>query len=213
MRTTRLAAIALAAAALACLAACGSSGSAAQGSGGFQAGQQLSQPLTAPAGTFTSTSGAGSYDLAAHLAGHVTLVYFGYTNCPDVCPTTMATIGAALRTLPPAAARDVQVVFVTSDPARDTVPVMKRWLTNFDSGDANPFLGLTTTVKAVDTYAGKLGVPLYPPVTKNGQYEVDHGAQVLGFGPDGKAGVVWLPDGVTVKQYAADITTLTHESA
>lgn len=180
---------------------CGASNSAAYD------GTELVKPVALPAGSFTDTSGS-TYDLQARAQGHVTLVYFGYTNCPDVCPTTMADLGSALRSLPAATQRDVQVVFVTSDPDRDTPAVMKSWLTNFDSGVANPFIGLRTDVSAVVTYAAKVGVPIEPPQTApDGTITVTHGAQVLAVGPDGEANLVWLT-GTTPKQYAHDIAKL-----
>ena len=75
------------------------------------------------------------------------LVYFGYTHCPDVCPTTMADLGTALRQLPAQIQQATQVVFVTSDPARDTAPVLRAWLANFDAG-------LARTVRRADRVAG-----------------------------------------------------------
>lgn len=61
-----------------------------------------------------------SYDLVEQTAGHPTLLYFGYTHCPDVCPTTMADLALAARRLPTADRRDLRVVFVSTDPTRDT---------------------------------------------------------------------------------------------
>ena len=66
----------------------------------------------------------------ADFAGKVTLVFFGYTQCPDACPTTMAEMAAILKTLGPDAAR-VQVVFITVDPSRDTAALLKNYVTNF----------------------------------------------------------------------------------
>lgn len=62
----------------------------------------------------------------------VTAVFFGFTNCHDVCPTTMADLAAARRSLPAATADDVDLVFITVDPQRDTAPVLRRWLDQFD---------------------------------------------------------------------------------
>lgn len=183
-------------------AACGSGG------GGSLTAVQLGQPAAIPAGTFTDTAGQ-PYDLQQQAKGKLTLVYFGYTNCPDVCPTTMADLGTALRSLPPTVAKDVQVVFITSDPARDTPAKIKAWLDHFDSGLASPFVGLRTTVAMVDAYGQKLGIALEPPVTeKDGIVEVTHGAQTLAFAPaTGKADYVFLP-GTTAQQYAHDIKHL-----
>ena len=203
-----------AAGALLLAAACGSSSSPSPGgSPGTFHGAELTSPLTMPAGTFSATTGDTSYDLAAQLTGKVTLVFFGYTNCPDECPTTMALIGAALRSLPPEVGKDVQVDFVTSDPHRDTTTQMSTWLANFDDGDANPFIGLTTgDAQSVDAFGAKLGVPLEAPTVTTGDYDVTHGTQIFGFGKDAKANVVWLP-GVTTEQLAADVTTLVDQKA
>ncbi|HVV29320.1 MAG TPA: SCO family protein, partial [Mycobacteriales bacterium] len=148
--------------------------------------------------------------LATEARGHLTLLYFGYTNCPDVCPTTMADLGAALRKVPASVARDVRVVFITSDPARDTPAVMRAWLAHFDSGLPVPFVGLTSSISAIDAYGQKLGVALEPPKKdKDGTIEVTHGAQVTAFSPqDGKAHLVWTPGGLTPEQYASDIELL-----
>ena len=170
-------------------------------------GAQLASPIALPPGTFTDTAGA-EYDLKAKAQGHLTLVYFGYTNCPDVCPTTMADIGTALRSLPAATQKDVHVVFITSDPVRDTPAVLKRWLGNFDQNVPNPFVGLNTDVSTVVAYAAKVGVPIEAPTTNaDGTVEVTHGSQVLAFEPDGEANLVWL-GGTTPKQYAHDIALL-----
>jgi protein SCO1/2 len=187
---------------LAFTAACGGGGSSSL------TAAQLSAPLAVPAGSFTDTANQ-QYDLASASKGLLTLVYFGYTNCPDVCPTTMADIGNALRSLPADVSKNVQVVFVTSDPARDTPAAMKTWLSNFDTGLSRPFIGLTSTIPAIDAYAAKLGVTLEPPEKqKDGTIEVTHAAQVIAFSPKtNTADYVWLP-GTKVSQYASDIKAL-----
>lgn len=202
IRRSRLAGF-LAAAALAALtAACGSSG------GAVSTAVQLGQPEAIPAGSFTDTAGQ-PYDLRQQAKGKLTLVFFGYTNCPDECPTTMADLGTALRSLPTDVADKVQVVFITSDPARDTSPVLRAWLHHFDAGLANPFVGLRTSVAAVDAYGKKLGIPLQPPVTqKDGTVDVVHGAETLAFAPStGEADYVFLTS-TTSQQYAHDIKHL-----
>lgn len=179
-------------------AACGSGG------GGALTAVQLGKPEALPVGMFTDTAGQ-PFNLAQQAKGKLTLLYFGYTNCPDVCPTTMADLGTALRALPAKMDAKVQVVFVTSDPARDTTTAIKAWLAHFDQGLAHPFVGLRTTVPKVDAYAKKLGIPLEPPIIKNGQEEVTHGAEVLIFSPKtGAADYTWLP-GATVGQYDHDL--------
>jgi protein SCO1/2 len=168
--------------------------SSSAGAGGF-AGDELPQPveLSGAAATqeFTSTAG-GTTTLGQLQKGHVLLVYYGYTHCPDVCPTTMADLGVALRKASPELQRRTQVVFITADPQRDTVPVLSQWLAHFDGGLSHPFVGLTAPVDRIDAVATSMGVPLSPPVVQpDGTVTVDHGAQTLAF-VDGEAHLVWL---------------------
>ena len=200
------------------LAACGgASGQSSNGvtvNGGASSsrydGDELSQPvvLSGAAQTATFTTSAGTTTtLAALQSGQLMLVYFGYTHCPDVCPTTMADLGQALQQVPVQDREHTQVVFVTSDPARDTGPVMKSWLANFDAGLPRPFIGLTASLTQIDQIATSLGIPLSPPVTEaNGTITVEHGAQTLAF-VNGKANVLWLA-GTTPASYAHDIMSL-----
>lgn len=158
-------------------------------------GTELSQPVSltssAAQASFSSTAG-GNSTLGNLQDGHLMLVYYGYTHCPDVCPTTMADLGIAVRRLPQAEQRRVQVVFVTSDPDRDSVPVMSAWLHHFDGGLATPFVGLTAGLDQVDSVASSMGVPLSAPeVAADGSVTVEHGAQTLAFAA-GKASLVWL---------------------
>jgi protein SCO1/2 len=135
------------------------------------------------------------------------LLYFGYTNCPDICPTTMADLGQALHRLPPQVQAHTQVVFVTSDPARDSPAVLKQWLANFDTGLALPFVGLTATTGQIDALARSVGVPLSPAVVgSDGTVSVEHGTQTLAF-LDGRAPLTWLY-GTQVADYAHDIGRL-----
>jgi protein SCO1/2 len=139
--------------------------------------------------------------------GKLMLVFFGYTHCPDVCPLTMADVGQALREASPQVRSATQVVFVTSDPERDTLPVLKEWLGHFDTGLPNKFVGLTASTALIDGTAQKVGVPLEPPVKqKNGTYTVDHGAQLLAF-QNGQAHLLWT-SGTTVADYKHDLTQL-----
>jgi protein SCO1/2 len=174
-------------------------------------GDVLDPPVALPAsaGQFTSTAG-GSTTLGQLQTGKLLLVFFGYTHCPDVCPTTMADVGQALRESSPDVRAATQVVFVTSDPARDTPSVMHQWLSNFDTGLPNKFIGLTASTSLIDSTARKVGVPLEPPVRqKNGTWTVDHGAQLLAF-QNGQAHVLWL-SGTTVADYRHDLTKLVEQ--
>ena len=94
-------------------------------------GGLVTPPLPKPRFVLTDTSGA-PFDFWNRTQGSVTLLFFGYTNCPDQCPMHMANIGVALKKLPPGVAGQVKLVFVTTDPARDTRAELRRWLDSFD---------------------------------------------------------------------------------
>ena len=123
------------------------------------AGLDLAEPYRRPTFTLTDTTGA-AYDFKAATAGRPTLLFFGYTNCPDVCPTTMADVAVALRGLDPAVAAEVQVVFVTTDPAFDTPEVLGEYLGRFDADLATRFVGLTGAQDVIDQAQLSAGVPL-----------------------------------------------------
>ncbi|MDQ3610006.1 MAG: SCO family protein, partial [Actinomycetota bacterium] len=91
----------------------------------------LLNDLPRPALRLRTTMGR-RFDLQARPATEATVVFFGYTHCPDVCPTTMADLAVAYRQLAPSARRDVTVVFVTEDPRRDIPDLLRRWLDGFD---------------------------------------------------------------------------------
>jgi protein SCO1/2 len=101
-------------------------------------GAVISPPFAAKEINLTGSDGK-PFKLSDH-RGEVVLLYFGYTNCPDECPATMAHIKLALEDLG-ARAKNVQVIMVSTDPARDTLDVLKKFMGHFDPG----FLGLTGT--------------------------------------------------------------------
>ncbi|WP_261575032.1 SCO family protein [Frankia gtarii] len=201
------------------LGACSSGGSAGTGgaavivggaatAGPGVRGTTLGAPIDLPDLHLTDTAGR-PYDLRAHAPGRVTLLFFGYTHCPDVCPTTMADLAAALTQVSSDVRRQTSVVFVTSDPQRDTPPVIRHWLDSFDSG----FVGLTGELTTIDAAARSVGVPLEPPRRQaDGSWIVDHGAQVLAFGPDRRARTVYTA-GTPVADYAHDLPLLLRSTA
>ena len=213
MRTRRVLALAAATvAAAAALTGCGSTGTDAsspiavvssQDPNGLQ-GSTLDSPIAKPVGTLTDTAGK-PFDLATATKGRLLLLYFGYTNCPDVCPTTMADINVALTQVPAQVRNHTTVVFVTSDPARDTGPVLRHFLDRFDTS----FVGLTGPVAKIDAMADSVGVSIEPPVkTPDGTYSVTHGAQVLAYSPtDNQAHVVYTA-GTGSAAYAHDLPLL-----
>jgi protein SCO1/2 len=195
-------------------AACSSPSSSAStsGSGAFAVdaapsslfdGDQLPKPFTKPDVTLTDTA-SKPFNLVQGTAGKLTLVYFGYTHCPDVCPTTMATLAASLRALTPVQAARIDVVFVSTDPKRDTPTVLRSWL-----GQYNPaFIGLTGDFTTIQRAASTLGIDIEAPVAlPGGGYTVTHGAEVLAFDPKGQGTVVYT-SGSTVGEFDHDIPLL-----
>ncbi len=161
----------------------------------------LHPPDAKPALALTDQSGR-PYDLVQRTAGHPTLLYFGYTHCPDVCPTTMADIAVAAHRLPAADQQDLRVVFVSTDPERDTPQRLKQWLSAIDPD----FIGLTGNFTAVQRAARSLGVGVSRPVEhKDGTETVSHGAEVIVFSPKDDKAHLFYTSGTSVQRYAADL--------
>ncbi|MGY1640154.1 SCO family protein [Geodermatophilus sp. SYSU D00703] len=161
------------------------------------AGLDLPDPYQRPAFTLTDTAGQ-AYDFATVTSGTPTLLFFGYTNCPDVCPTTMADVAVALRGLEPALAEQVQVVFVTTDPAFDTPEVLAEYLGRFDADLPNRFVGLTGDQAAIDRAQLATGVPL---AEEQGRL---HSSLLLLYGADDLAHVAF-DTGNTSRDIAGDL--------
>ncbi|MDQ6648889.1 MAG: SCO family protein [Actinomycetota bacterium] len=156
-----------------------------------------------PAFTLTRTDGQ-PFPLSTATAGMLTYLYFGYTQCPDACPTAMADLALALGRQPAAVRSRVRVVFVTTDPARDTPAVLQAWLAHFDSS----FIGLTGTQADIQVAERLAGVPLArPEPVAGGGYSVQHSAELFAYSPDGLSHVVYA-DGFTSAQYAHDMPLL-----
>ena len=121
-----------------------------------------------------------------------------------VCPLTMSMLAQAFKALPAATARNIEVVFVTTDPARDTPARLREWLANFDRS----FVGLTGSRTAIIQAQQQVGAP--PSVTEplgNGSYGVDHGAFIYAHSPDDLAHIVYF-QGIQAAALAADLRRL-----
>lgn len=135
--------------------------------------------------------------------GKVVLLYFGYTNCPDVCPLTLADLADALHRLG-AKANKVAVLFVTVDPNRDTLPIMKQYAAAF----APQMVGLRGTQNAIASLARRYRVAYdVTPASKNHPYTVNHSSAVFFFDPKGRARIVTTQTNDTAA-IAADIKGL-----
>lgn len=164
------------------------------------------KPIQKPDVVINDTSGK-PFDLRKETDGTFTLFFIGYTHCPDICPTHMADIAATLKGMDPDAAAKVKVVFVTSDPARDTPEVLRKWLDSFNSS----YIGLVPTEEQLNKLTTAIGMG---PVTKtdigNGDYAVNHAAYVMAYTSDNLAHIVY-PGGVTREMWAHDIPLLATE--
>lgn len=150
----------------------------------------------------TTTAGA-PFDFRAETRGTFTLLFFGYTHCPDICPVHMANIAAVLGKLTPQLANQVTVVMVTVDPERDTPERLRSWLDGFDRS----FIGLTGTLDDVNAAQRSLNLP---PAVRQGEgpdYLVGHAAYVIAFTPDDSARVLY-PSGTRQSDWARDLPIL-----
>ncbi len=118
-------------------------------------------PVAKPSGTLTADDGK-PYDIRAKTKGVVTLLYFGYTHCPDLCPLTMSNTAVAIRELPKADQSKVRVLFVSVDPYRDTLARLRSWLGNYNPA----FIGLRGTLKQVEAFEQQTGLPDRPGVQR-----------------------------------------------
>lgn len=146
----------------------------------------------------------------AETDGFVTLLFFGYTHCPDVCPIHMANIAAVLDDLKYADRERIRVVFVTTDPDRDTPERLRDWLDRFDPS----FVGLRGSGAEVDAIQAELHLPgairqPAPPGPLPGEYAMGHAAQVIAFTADGRARVLY-PFGTRQADWAHDLPRLVH---
>ncbi|CAM5408758.1 SCO family protein [Streptomyces narbonensis] len=164
----------------------------------------LDRPFTKPSLVLTDTKGQ-KYDLRERTKGKPTLIYFGYTHCPDVCPMTMSNIALAKRELPKADQDKLQVVFVTTDPERDTSAELAKWLPA--AGDPT-FTGLTGDFSAIQAGARSIGIGIDPPKKEGDKVISMHGAQVIAFSPTTDQGYVLYGEDTTVEEYAKDLPKL-----
>lgn len=202
----KMCAAAGAAAAVALLAGCGGQAATGDGDSPYN-GSEIEGAFTLPSTEFTDNKGE-PYDLKADSAGTYTAVFIGFTNCPDICPTTMADLSQAAGMLDEAERDEFRTVFITADPERDDPELLDMWLSSFDPS----FVGLTTDLEATDATAEELGISVSRPEDRSGDYQVDHGGQTLLFDPEGNSQVMWSY-GTEPEKIAEDLETVIGEDA
>jgi protein SCO1/2 len=156
---------------------------ALSGCGGSQA-QWSTQSIRGvmPDLAFTLTDEHGNAVQASEYRGKYTLLFFGYTHCPDICPATLSVLGAALRQLGDGAQR-VTVLFVSVDPKRDGPRELREYTSSFGPG----IVGLTGTPDELDALTKRYRVTYRYGVTdEDGNYPVYHSAAIFAFDPDGR---------------------------
>jgi len=153
--------------------------------------------------TLTDTSG-DAYEFAAETEGKLTLLYFGYLNCPDICPVHLAQIAEVFDRVPDVA-RQAEVVFVSVDPGRDSPADIREFLDGFD----NRFVGLTGTEEELEAAQEAAGVP--PAIVVENEeeegYTVDHAGWVIAYAPDGLNHSIY-PFGTRQSEWTNDLQVL-----
>jgi protein SCO1/2 len=152
---------------------------------------------------FHLTSDTGQKVTAQTYRGKVAILYFGYTHCPDVCPLTMSHLAQAVTELGPQG-KDVQILFVSVDPARDTLPVLHAYTQAFSP----QAVGLTGTMDQIQDVAKRYHVAFnYGKKDQYGNYVVDHSAAIYIFSKDGR-GTLIGSDQSLVKSIVHDVRQL-----
>ncbi|MFE3250376.1 SCO family protein [Streptomyces sp. NPDC059209] len=212
-KKTLLTAAALTAVAALTLSACGSGGDDAaskpvadvSAQPKTEAATVLDKPFEKPDLVLKDTEGK-TYDFREETKGKPTLIYFGYTHCPDVCPLTMSNIAIARKALPKADQDKLQVVFITTDPERDTSAELAKWLPS--AGDPS-FVGLTGDFPTIQAGARQVGIGIEPATKeKDGSVVSMHGAQVIAFSPKTDGGYVLYGEDTTADDYTKDLPKL-----
>lgn len=172
--------------------------------------QPLKTPDTAfkgpPGGEFTLQSLAGPVSLK-DLRGKVVLLYFGYTYCPDICPTSLAATAAGMKMLRAEELDKVAVLFVSVDPARDTLPRLQEYAAFFHP----KVLGTTASPEVLAEVAARYGVfyAFQKVDTAGGGYVVDHSAETYVLNPAGEL-VGKIPHAAAPEQVLATIRRYLH---
>jgi protein SCO1/2 len=157
---------------------------------------------------FDLVDATGHRRTLADFRGKVVVLSFGYTSCPDACPTTLALVGQAMKDMDVDADR-VQGLFVTVDPTRDTPQVLSRYVPAFYPS----FLGLYADTAATERVAREFRIYYHAnPPAADGFYTIDHSEQVYVFDRVGRLRLLVKPDASTPESIAHDVRLLLRET-
>jgi protein SCO1 len=166
-------------------------------------GAVLTTPYRMADATLTDTQGR-SVDLRGRLTEPLTLVFFGYSRCPDICQAVMADLASAMARLDPAEADQVAVWFVTTDPTRDDARTLHTYLSRFDPS----FEGFTGPLPDIKRVAGSVHVALQRgPKLPSGGYDITHSTPVLAVRTNASVPMLWTA-GTSAAKIAADVHTI-----
>jgi len=166
-------------------------------------GAVITDPYVVPETPLVDTEGK-PYSLASDTDARLTLVFFGYTHCPDICQVVMSSLASAMTRLSESDRQDVEVVFVTTDPARDDEQAVRDYVDRFDPS----FEGLTGDLGDISDIGGAMGVAVEKgEKLPSGGYEVTHSTPVIGIDADDRVPILWT-EGTSAADLAADVHTL-----
>ena len=180
------------------------SGCAGPGTGAHEMTGTVLEPPFEVNGAALVDGSKSPYSLVEDTDKDLTLVFFGYTHCPDICGTVMSTMASAVARLSAGDRERVDVVFVTTDPKRDTPEVSADYATNFDPA----FVGVSGELETIVEVAKPLGIAVEQgDKLPSGGYDVAHGTQIVAVDADDQGVAYWNED-VSSAQLAADIEHL-----
>lgn len=167
--------------------------------------RKLPEPLDKPDLQLTDTDG-DPYDFLEETAGRPTLLFFGFSNCPDACPAQMAILSAALEDLPTDVRDELEVVFVSVDPERDSPERLGQWLATFDAS----IVGLTGDMDEVEAAMGELNLaaPIRHEQGESSDAYVMHASPVVAFHPTDDRAHTMYPLGIRQHHWEQELPRL-----
>lgn len=164
-----------------------------------QSGVMLGAPR--PVAEFTLTDHDGQPFANAQLRGHWSLVFAGFTHCPDVCPTTLGLMKVVAQQL---GGKAPAMVFLSVDPERDTPAVLKQYVQHFGP----PIVGVTGARESLDRFCASLGIAYVKiPGASDADYTVDHSAALVLLDPQGRV-AGYFPPPLKADTLAADLSRI-----
>jgi protein SCO1/2 len=142
-----------------------------------------------PVAALSLVDQAGQPFTEAQLQGHWTLVFFGFTHCADVCPTTLATLGKMYAELKPREQQDLKVIFISVDPQRDAPPVLASYVAGFHPD----FVGVTGESARLLKVSLEWQSGFEPPVAGGAEYQVQHSGNLVLINPRGELHALLVP--------------------